>query len=761
MKQIALILMMVGLSASFGQERISAIQTNPMLFKENTKHRASEFNTLDSTFIYKVDTLDLRHVFDDFAINKFEQYNSNFTDPGVTSQLFYHLMNETNTAPQAPELTFCDSTFAHHDTVFVDVEGIELETVTHYPFDINNVWVNDLDFYPVAGELRMLYQECYILIDSVIDGVLDVDQDTIFFNTPFDPVFVQDSANLFFQTLNDTNRLWVDDFAYHNYTFAVDPWSLGVATFDGVDENGLPYEFGNESAYGIGDYLTSKPINLAGRSDVYLTFFYQSKGFGNEPEGEDSLLVDFWDPSENEWRTTTAWQGIADMVEPNQWDTAHIAIPISVLEDGFRFRFKNYASLSGALDHWHIDYVKLEDNGFPTADNVSDLAISYPVNTLLNDYTAVPWDHYKSTSGNEKMLAQSELFVYNSDLTATNFSAGELSIRNGGILQGGSPYAIPSTGLAEPNYLTGQNATLFNVASDYFYDQTISGDQAAFDVKVNIASAVSGANQFEINDTTYLTQRFDNYYAYDDGSAEAAYGIEGVGSLFAYKFEAYQGGELAGILMHFVPTVTDLEGEVFLLTVWADDGGVPGEIIYQDNFFESHTPDYSGAINGFKYYTFNNTDFLVDGKLPVDEIFYVGWRNVSSQSLNVGLDWNIANGDKIFFNTAGSWIGSSFDISLLIRPVFSTALDVTLSDDRIISTEDILIYPNPAKENITISGLSNQDYTVSLYDMSGREIVNIKNENQIDISMLQDGIYLINIVNNLGEQIHSKKLIKH
>jgi hypothetical protein len=40
-------------------------------------------------------------------------------------------------------------------------------------------------------------------------------------------------------------------------------------------------------------------------------------------------------------------------------------LPISAAEflmDGFRFRFRNYATLSGNADHWHVDYVIVDDN---------------------------------------------------------------------------------------------------------------------------------------------------------------------------------------------------------------------------------------------------------------------------------------------------------------------------------------------------------------------------------------------------------------
>lgn len=753
------------------QERVYPLSHNPAIHKEQKHIKASELNQLDSTFVYDFENLELKYAWDDFSVNKFEPFDEDYEADGVSSELFYHLMNETNTAPQDPEIIFCDSAYAHHDTIKVNDIG-EVETVTHYPFAEHSVWVNDLDFYPVVGGLRTLFDECYVLVDSIIEGVLDPDQDTIWYNTTSGPGFIQDSARVFTKVVSDTNILWTDNFVYHNYTFAYQPWSLGVATFDGVDANGTPYAFGDDDAYGVADYLTSRVIDMSEVEDgesVYLTFLYQAEGFGNTPDTFDSLLVEFWNPIDEVWNTQYLdWQGfpigIPDSTEPDQWDTARVKILEGFYEstDEFQFRFKNYASLSGALDHWHIDYVSLEIDVTPEIETFSDLAVSYPLNTLLQDYTAVPWDHYKNTTGNEKMRTDFDLPVFNSDNTNTNFSLGKWEVRNEGALEG--EFDILGTGGPDAGaYLVGFNDCVIPTDPGFFYDQTVGGIQAAFDVQANIAAAVDISNKFNVNDTTRFTQRFDNYYAYDDGSAEAAYGIEGEGAQMAYKFEAYEAGRLKGILMHFVPSVTDFSSSIFLLTVWNDNDGQPGDIIYQDNFFQSHTVDYSGAINGFKYFEFFNMEYLnaEDTSLTVDEVFYVGWRNVDSPSLNIGLDWNIDNGDKVFRNVTGEWLTSSLEMSLMIRPVFSTALDGTLSEEEITENagDDIRLYPNPATEQITISGL-NGNYELRIFDMQGRMVTYSQNEHIVNVGNLVEGVYMVDVRDEFGEIVYGTKLIK-
>lgn len=96
-------------------------------------------------------------------------------------------------------------------------------------------------------------------------------------------------------------KKWEDNFVYVNKHFAYSPPNTGVATFDALDATGKVYDNANWIDF-IADHLTSVPIRtdslfspiarkLSPADSVYLSFFYQPQGRGNDPEPWDTLLL--------------------------------------------------------------------------------------------------------------------------------------------------------------------------------------------------------------------------------------------------------------------------------------------------------------------------------------------------------------------------------------------------------------------------------------------------------------------------------------
>jgi len=92
---------------------------------------------------------------------------------------------------------------------------------------------------------------------------------------------------------------------------------------------------------------------------------------------------------------------------------------------------------------------------------------------------------------------------------------------------------------------------------------------------------------------------------------------------------------------------------------------------------------------------------------------------------------------------------------------FAGASTITLAVDcppeRML--ESLKISPNPAKNFVQIEmvNLNRKDFSFTISDLSGRTILAIKNENRIDVSKLENGVYLGTM--SVEEQKVTKKII--
>ncbi|HLG35365.1 MAG TPA: hypothetical protein VI757_10830, partial [Bacteroidia bacterium] len=160
---------------------------------------------------------------------------------------------------------------------------------------------------------------------------------------------------------------WTDSAVFINNDFPVNPPTLGVATFDGINKYGGQYN-PSLTSYGVADTLTSKPIDLNYPNDttIWLSFFYQPQGLGTNMQIRDSIYLEFFG-SDSAWHFAWSKKG-----SPTTLPFAQAMINIRdaiYLFNGFRFRFLNKAALYAMHDQWNLDYVRL-DTGRSAADTV-------------------------------------------------------------------------------------------------------------------------------------------------------------------------------------------------------------------------------------------------------------------------------------------------------------------------------------------------------------------------------------------------------
>jgi len=568
-------------------------------------------------------------------------------------------------------------------------------------------------------------------------------------------------------TVFPSSDLWADKYAFVNNTYPINPLTTGVVTLDALNDSGMIYAHANSSSF-VADYLTSNPVRLDSAlqganlipvkisDSIYFSFYYQPQGIGNKPEGHDSLVLEFFSPADSMWHWiwSDAGKSFQDFYDLYQIDFKQVMISITdsslYFHKDFRFRFYNYASIAnsyepswaGNVDQWHIDYIYF-NKGRSINDTVyEDVAFTGTPQSLLNKYQSVPWTHYSSSF---QMNTSEELPYANLSAITKNVS------RNFSIID------LFDNSVAF-NYSGGnQNLLPFtteNFSSPVSYTfSSLSTDTALFELRATI-NTTPDVNRN--NDTIRFYQRFYNYYAYDDGIPENGYGLSTNNAMLAYKFTTAVADTLKAIQMFFNQTYQNANQKYFYLTIWTGTNE-PETIIYQK---AGLTPMFEDELN--KYHSYH-----LDTTLIINGTFFIGWKQTTSDNLNIGFDRNTNSKENIFYNVSGTWMNSMYDGSLMIRPIFGKMFNTSINNSQDKILPDFTVYPNPNRGdiiNFTTTLTHTEDFTnyyVCLNDIMGRVIFQVPFSTTIECPVnLAEGIYFYSILNHTNPSyIHKGKLI--
>lgn len=565
-------------------------------------------------------------------------------------------------------------------------------------------------------------------------------------------------------------NLWQNEDVLINRGLPINPPSIGVATFDAVGPRGQPI---NDNTFGPRDYLTSTGINLAGAGNTTLTFYVQPRGFGNRPERQDSLSLQFLRP-DGVWQHAWSMRG-RSTGEGNCSDIPFtsqvVEVPDLYKYDGFQFRFFNYSSQSGALDHWHLDYVKLSDQA--TEINLNDIALIQNPPFVTKPYSAIPyrqlvaaggqlvrdtftagvWDH--ANLNDARPASQASLTIEEST-TSQQLSAIPLEAL--GLIPGGTPHIVNQI----------PNSGTFNAYSEALrgLDNSTNNNYrvvATYDLGGGFTEAdTPGFTPFvTTNNTASSTTLLGDVYAYDDGTAELA--VEALpGQTVVQRYEAFTDEVLRGVSIRLPRTTSSTNDELAIeLVVYLGeltDGNVPDHsIIVNPIYVENAHPD---SLSAFTSYAFPDSIDIPTGP------FFVGWKQIGncSNCVPVGMDRNSLISGTRYFRNGSRWFefdGCSTG-ALMIRPLVGDS-QVFISSTQETNNEMpvIRLYPNPARDFVKLQALNNTDINHiewHLFSLSGKQLQHGQTA-QINISAYPAGIYLLKVMDSSTGQLSQHKFI--
>ena len=399
----------------------------------------------------------------------------------------------------------------------------------------------------------------------------------------------------------------------------------------------------------------------------------------------------------------------------------------------------------------------LNDNRTHADTTINDVSFITNHHNLLNEFTAMPWNHYLTDSVGF-MKSFFEITHTNNSNTSRDVEYKIQVIDNNG--------AGPITGNPYPFAPSNQNVGAHNQSSinleiaqfphDYNFPSE-TADSKVFQI-INYFKLIGLPDDYEKNDTVLSYQVFHDYYAYDDGSAELGYGVQGIGSKLAHEFDIKKSDTLTAIQIYFNPIRDDLSAENFRLKVWSSLS--PEVEVYSQSNTQFYNPIYSPR-NEFVNYTLNQPIYLSAGT------YYFGWEKISNNFLNVGYDVNTSNKTKVHYNAVGVWQTPSNNIpdgSLMIRPIFRNLPPNVVSVDELkITPNNFVVYPNPTSNFIYFktNNANINNYTVQLIDVYGKLIIETtsNHSNKINVSNIANGVYMVKFLNKDTLQSEVKKII--
>jgi hypothetical protein len=537
-------------------------------------------------------------------------------------------------------------------------------------------------------------------------------------------------------TLYPNSARWTDSLVYINNTMGKGVISRGVATFDALNKRGRPYDTINHFNLLFADSLTSQPFDLSAYApgdSIYLSFFYQPQGMGFSPEAQDSLMLLFR-PGNGGWRTM--WSVPGEDLQPFRQVMVRIA-DTSFLYNGFQFRFVNKASINTNDDIWNVDYIRIAESRNINDTAVRDLAFADNPTFLLNDYTSMPYRQYLANAAGERAASQIDTIANHYGTNSTvGYAYQAIETTTGTPLSNANGSAnIPAysrTGVSFPTY----SATVTPPSS------------TARIVYQSTWSLQSGSpTEPKDNDTIVHEQVFDNYLAYDDGTAEKSYFLNLAQALpgkTAIEFRLNAPDTLRGVAIYFGQQVPTATNKSFSVVAYSELAGIAGALTDKKLFEQSDLlPLFQDVVNHFTVYKFDSPIELPAG------VFYLGTTQPASSgsdSLYIGLDANRVGSNHLYVNLYNAaWQSSGVSGALMIRPLLGRPVTGTAVQDARIWSPAWSLYPNPVAGTLHIaSGPDAAGYSIS--DMQGRIVQEGPcTHNSVAINSLAPGMYLLRI----------------
>ena len=181
-----------------------------------------------------------------------------------------------------------------------------------------------------------------------------------------------------------------------------------------------------------------------------------------------------------------------------------------------------------------------------------------------------------------------------------------------------------------------------------------------------------------------------------------------------------------------------------------------------DNNYGVYYAGYSSLLQ-------NNNKLIIGGDMRGQNVYGMVYKRINSDGTldqNFGTDGTIVFDSWIAPEMGSTALSKQFDDTFLslrldydyqshyVNHLFMTrhTIDQSLSiNEEEITSQEYLVFPNPASQELFLKKLTSETANGILYDITGKRISNFQLneiENKIDVSNIASGIYFLKISNN-------------
>ena len=643
-----------------------------------------------------------------------------------------------------------DTLYIKNDDSYT-VSQIQLYDKSGVPYEGSDSFEHIFKMYSVEDSIALSF---YYQSGGVVDNPESTDSLVLEFYAPYDTtgLFINEISASGVELYNATDSV----ISLDGYFLLIDTLSVVLNAeklndFMLTDIQIMPFQHAVISCEKLGvtaltrayAYLYSKDTVLIDSVDL------------NEKLGSDIVYARMTDGSPTWSYSTTETLGECNPSWDWIWSTSKLTddefvavyLPIekkSYLVKGFRFRFKNYTSLSKDASHarnedfWHLDMVWLNANRSVQQKNVQDVAFVSEITPLYTRYKALPMSHFSKVSINDFRLTVPAKFAnFDTEDRKLKFNLAVKKNHTGDVVN----FTTYETDL--PAKMTASERDILTDFDVDFYDfiaeDTAHYASGEYDFLYYFTDNTNPLySQYRWNDTCRAKLILSDYYAYDDGTPEAGYGLRDAPmGRVAYKYDMLQPDTLRAISMYFNPTMLTTN-TTFNLCVWAKaDNGEPGELLYKAS---SERVKYADGIFAFVDYEIEKDGILSGAEnLVVEKSFFIGWEQPNDVLLNVGIDLNTNLSNRLYYNLGFEWEKSVQSGALMMRPVLGERKSSV--GVKSVNPCKIAVYPTIANESVTIDS-DEEIQHICVFAANGTCVLMTKNRD-FSVYNLPNGIYSV------------------